>query len=224
MFHIKVCQILKCNLTQKLKFTHFYSVNGLSLCAVLHHSYEWHQAKNVYFTKEDRPVEQGCIVVFQCFFLLRECFKCFKWLAHWTSGLEQIMSGERCVEKFWTVKSCCLLDQCEEQRFIRVTKQEICKKFIITFFYVFLSKLFNSLQRYSLQQSLTVFSHESLLSGHGLQCYECKLGFWDICFTTKKTCDAGQQCFSGLGKAGKFMLFKSCNTHILQDFYEKQCL
>ncbi|TRY65751.1 hypothetical protein DNTS_005586 [Danionella cerebrum] len=37
--------------------------------------------------------------------------------------------------------------------------------------------------------------------GQALQCYECKLGFWDFCITTKKTCDAGQQCFSGSGVA-----------------------
>ncbi|XP_056335875.1 sperm acrosome membrane-associated protein 4 [Danio aesculapii] len=45
--------------------------------------------------------------------------------------------------------------------------------------------------------------------GHGLQCYDCKLGFWDFCFTTKKTCDAGQQCFSGLGKAGGLVDIKT---------------
>ncbi|XP_026096669.1 sperm acrosome membrane-associated protein 4-like [Carassius auratus] len=38
--------------------------------------------------------------------------------------------------------------------------------------------------------------------GQALQCYECNLGLWNLCITSKKTCDAGQQCFSGIGKAG----------------------
>ncbi|XP_059366317.1 sperm acrosome membrane-associated protein 4-like [Carassius carassius] len=38
--------------------------------------------------------------------------------------------------------------------------------------------------------------------GQALQCYECNLGVWNLCITSKKTCDAGQQCFSGIGKAG----------------------
>ncbi|RXN17023.1 sperm acrosome membrane-associated 4-like protein [Labeo rohita] len=37
--------------------------------------------------------------------------------------------------------------------------------------------------------------------GQALQCYECKLGFWSLCITTKKTCEADERCFSGVGKA-----------------------
>ncbi|KAM4630918.1 prostate stem cell antigen-like [Polymixia lowei] len=37
--------------------------------------------------------------------------------------------------------------------------------------------------------------------GHALQCYKCDIGFGDVCFTRKTTCDAGEHCFSGSGKA-----------------------
>ncbi|MCI2599662.1 hypothetical protein KC298_15250, partial [Listeria monocytogenes] len=47
-----------------------------------------------------------------------------------------------------------------------------------------------------------------LAVGHGLQCYELTLGVWNVGITTKKTCDAGQLCFSGLGKAGGFVDLK----------------
>ncbi|KAK9976880.1 hypothetical protein ABG768_018701 [Culter alburnus] len=57
-------------------------------------------------------------------------------------------------------------------------------------------------------------------AGQALECYECKLGFGSLCYTTKKTCDAGQQCFSGLGTAAGFVDIKmkgclevtKCNT------------
>ncbi|XP_051526806.1 prostate stem cell antigen-like [Myxocyprinus asiaticus] len=41
----------------------------------------------------------------------------------------------------------------------------------------------------------------SFAVGQALQCYECKLGFGSLCITTKKTCDVGQQCYSGVGTA-----------------------
>ncbi|KAM9838462.1 prostate stem cell antigen-like [Aulostomus maculatus] len=44
--------------------------------------------------------------------------------------------------------------------------------------------------------------------GQALQCYECKLGFWNLCITTKETCSEGEHCFSGTGKAAKFMDIK----------------
>ncbi|MCJ8735579.1 hypothetical protein PDJAM_G00248760 [Pangasius djambal] len=36
--------------------------------------------------------------------------------------------------------------------------------------------------------------------GYTLQCYKCEIGFWDLCFTSKETCAANQQCFIGRGK------------------------
>ncbi|XP_051728863.1 lymphocyte antigen 6 complex locus protein G6d [Ctenopharyngodon idella] len=44
--------------------------------------------------------------------------------------------------------------------------------------------------------------------GQSLECYDCKLGLGSLCYTTKKTCDAGQQCFSGLGTAVGFVDIK----------------
>ncbi|XP_075907621.1 prostate stem cell antigen-like [Nelusetta ayraudi] len=37
--------------------------------------------------------------------------------------------------------------------------------------------------------------------GQALQCYDCKVGFWNFCITGKIQCDAGQHCFSGVGQA-----------------------
>ncbi|KAF7664079.1 hypothetical protein LDENG_00190650 [Lucifuga dentata] len=48
-----------------------------------------------------------------------------------------------------------------------------------------------------------------LLSAQALQCYECKIGFWNLCYTTKTTCDTGEHCFSGVGKAAGFMDIKT---------------
>lgn len=41
------------------------------------------------------------------------------------------------------------------------------------------------------------------ISGQALQCYKCKLGFWNLCITTKTTCEEGEHCYSGVGTAGK---------------------
>ncbi|KAK7906995.1 hypothetical protein WMY93_015607 [Mugilogobius chulae] len=38
-----------------------------------------------------------------------------------------------------------------------------------------------------------------------LQCYECKIGFWNLCITTKKTCASGEFCYSGKGTAVGFV-------------------
>ncbi|XP_029023227.1 sperm acrosome membrane-associated protein 4 [Betta splendens] len=43
--------------------------------------------------------------------------------------------------------------------------------------------------------------------GHALQCYQC-FGFWNLCPSIKKTCDAGEQCYSGIGKAAKVLDIK----------------
>ncbi|XP_051247592.1 sperm acrosome membrane-associated protein 4 [Dicentrarchus labrax] len=45
--------------------------------------------------------------------------------------------------------------------------------------------------------------------GQALQCYECKIGFWNLCLTTKTTCKSGEQCFSGVGKAAGFVDIKT---------------
>ncbi|XP_052440532.1 sperm acrosome membrane-associated protein 4 [Carassius gibelio] len=37
--------------------------------------------------------------------------------------------------------------------------------------------------------------------GQALQCYECKLGIWDLCITSEKKCNDGEHCFSGVGTA-----------------------
>uniref|UniRef100_A0A4W4GFN5 UPAR/Ly6 domain-containing protein n=1 Tax=Electrophorus electricus TaxID=8005 RepID=A0A4W4GFN5_ELEEL len=45
-----------------------------------------------------------------------------------------------------------------------------------------------------------------------LQCYECALGLWNICITSTITCQTGQQCYSGVGKAAGFfqLSMKGC--------------
>jgi len=40
-------------------------------------------------------------------------------------------------------------------------------------------------------------------AGHGLQCYKCDIGIFSLCATSKEDCAAGEQCYSGVGKAGK---------------------
>ncbi|KAF4081684.1 hypothetical protein AMELA_G00164100 [Ameiurus melas] len=41
--------------------------------------------------------------------------------------------------------------------------------------------------------------------GYTLQCYKCEIGVFGLCITSKITCDANQQCFSGQGKAVGFV-------------------
>ncbi|XP_077446456.1 sperm acrosome membrane-associated protein 4-like [Stigmatopora argus] len=56
--------------------------------------------------------------------------------------------------------------------------------------------------------------------GQALQCYECKIGFWNLCITNKVMCAQGERCFSGKGKAAGFvdvsmkgcLALKKCNT------------
>ncbi|KAK2830563.1 hypothetical protein Q5P01_018494 [Channa striata] len=50
--------------------------------------------------------------------------------------------------------------------------------------------------------------------GQALQCYNCKIGIWNLCYTTEVTCQQDEQCFSGLGKAlGKVDIkMKGCLT------------
>ena len=41
-----------------------------------------------------------------------------------------------------------------------------------------------------------------VVPGEGLRCYECKVGLWNLCFTTEKTCRATEQCYSLYATAG----------------------
>ncbi|XP_061675232.1 sperm acrosome membrane-associated protein 4-like [Syngnathoides biaculeatus] len=41
--------------------------------------------------------------------------------------------------------------------------------------------------------------------GQALECYECKIGFWNLCITKKITCETGQECFTGKGSAAGFV-------------------
>lgn len=35
-----------------------------------------------------------------------------------------------------------------------------------------------------------------------MRCFQCDLGFWDVCYTTKTICSLEERCFTGRGKAG----------------------
>lgn len=35
-----------------------------------------------------------------------------------------------------------------------------------------------------------------------MKCFQCDLGFWDVCYTTKTICTLEERCFTGRGKAG----------------------
>ncbi|XP_032391982.1 sperm acrosome membrane-associated protein 4 [Etheostoma spectabile] len=45
-----------------------------------------------------------------------------------------------------------------------------------------------------------------------LTCYKCSLGIGTFCITSKTTCNSGEQCFSGVGKAAGFVdiMTKGC--------------
>ncbi|CAG5887389.1 sperm acrosome membrane-associated protein 4-like [Menidia menidia] len=44
--------------------------------------------------------------------------------------------------------------------------------------------------------------------GQALECYKCSIGFGSLCITTKTTCNEGELCFSGVGKAAGFVDIK----------------
>ncbi|XP_069032781.1 sperm acrosome membrane-associated protein 4-like [Embiotoca jacksoni] len=44
--------------------------------------------------------------------------------------------------------------------------------------------------------------------GQALMCYKCDIGFGNLCITRKVTCENGEQCFSGEGKAAGFVDIK----------------
>ncbi|TDH03932.1 hypothetical protein EPR50_G00147190 [Perca flavescens] len=41
-----------------------------------------------------------------------------------------------------------------------------------------------------------------------LTCYKCSLGLSSLCFTTNTTCNSGERCFSGFGKAAGYFDIK----------------
>ncbi|KAJ8373163.1 hypothetical protein AAFF_G00270690 [Aldrovandia affinis] len=60
---------------------------------------------------------------------------------------------------------------------------------------------------------LSIFAATLLFAaGHALQCYKCDIGIWNLCITSKVTCNEGEQCFSGEGKAVKVfpVIMKGC--------------
>ncbi|KAI1902415.1 hypothetical protein AGOR_G00044520 [Albula goreensis] len=56
---------------------------------------------------------------------------------------------------------------------------------------------------------LSIFAVGLLFAiGQALECYKCDVGLWNLCITSKTTCKAGEQCFSGEGKAAKVLSIK----------------
>lgn len=57
-----------------------------------------------------------------------------------------------------------------------------------------------------------------------MKCFQCDLGFWDVCYTTKTICTLEERCFTGRGKAGltKGMFF--CYDFYFTSFYIKRTL
>uniref|UniRef100_UPI0037E7004E sperm acrosome membrane-associated protein 4-like n=1 Tax=Semicossyphus pulcher TaxID=241346 RepID=UPI0037E7004E len=41
--------------------------------------------------------------------------------------------------------------------------------------------------------------------GQALQCYNCKLGFWNLCITSKVECGSEEHCYKGVGQAVGFV-------------------
>ncbi|KAM6904140.1 sperm acrosome membrane-associated protein 4-like [Lycodopsis pacificus] len=41
-----------------------------------------------------------------------------------------------------------------------------------------------------------------------LECYECPVGLWNLCMTSKTTCPSGEVCYSGVGEAAGFLKIK----------------
>ncbi|KAK2844557.1 hypothetical protein Q5P01_011216 [Channa striata] len=42
-----------------------------------------------------------------------------------------------------------------------------------------------------------------------LECFQCELGFWDACYTTKTSCSHGERCYTGRGKAADILDVKT---------------
>lgn len=73
-----------------------------------------------------------------------------------------------------------------------------------------------------------------LIPGQALQCYKCKIGFFDLCLTSKVSCESGEHCFSGVGTAGKshWVTFSSMEVvviarmklHQLLSQIQKECI
>ncbi|XP_060776586.1 sperm acrosome membrane-associated protein 4-like [Neoarius graeffei] len=67
--------------------------------------------------------------------------------------------------------------------------------------------------------------------GQTLECFHCKLGFWDMCHTTRMNCSAGEQCFVGIGVAASVVKIKmmgcledDCNKTTVVTFPENKTL
>ncbi|XP_068189983.1 prostate stem cell antigen-like [Antennarius striatus] len=53
--------------------------------------------------------------------------------------------------------------------------------------------------------------------GQALQCYKCDIGLWNLCLTSEITCQPGEQCFSGVGKAAGFLSIKRKGCLAVED-------
>ncbi|XP_072316872.1 protein Bouncer-like [Eucyclogobius newberryi] len=42
-----------------------------------------------------------------------------------------------------------------------------------------------------------------------LECFQCDLGFWDACYTTKTNCSPTERCYTGRGKAADVLDVKT---------------
>ncbi|XP_059423371.1 sperm acrosome membrane-associated protein 4-like [Carassius carassius] len=68
--------------------------------------------------------------------------------------------------------------------------------------------------------------------GQTLECFRCKLGFWDMCYTTKKNCSDNEQCYVGVGKAASVLDIKvkgclqkeECNKTTVVEFLANKTL
>ncbi|XP_053351315.1 sperm acrosome membrane-associated protein 4 [Clarias gariepinus] len=53
--------------------------------------------------------------------------------------------------------------------------------------------------------------------GQTLECFQCDLGFWDMCHTTTMNCSDGEQCFVGIGVAAAVLKIKMMGCLINDD-------
>ncbi|XP_021176101.2 ly6/PLAUR domain-containing protein 2 [Fundulus heteroclitus] len=48
--------------------------------------------------------------------------------------------------------------------------------------------------------------------GQALQCYKCPLGIWNLCVTTKTTCESGEVCYNSVGSGAVIIKRKGCTN------------
>lgn len=58
-----------------------------------------------------------------------------------------------------------------------------------------------------------------MIPGHGLTCYECKLGLWNLCITSKISCAEEQHCYSVKAKAGNQNDVTGQNSELCKQIY-----